>query len=313
MPTEEEDNLEAPYYNDHYTKVNLMYGMHGYHSGDRNLNIPVESMPPTNFFIGNELEMAFKTERARDAFCDKSSNWYVCERDSSIRGNGPLELITIPLHPDDACNPEFWEPLCTALTAGGARSWTNDSTGHHVHISRSFFVDKNAPPAEQYLMFRNAVKKMASLYALFIEDNPSAHFVFGRTRCYSQTKMKGPTVSAIAEITPQLMLSNTSLYYLLEKDATKTERYMEVNTRPSQTVEFRMGKGSINEFRIAAINEFVLLFSKWSRGMSIESPQCTLDNFEEYLRDNANKNGILCNLYFNEPYKDGKMPPQPRG
>ena len=35
----------------------------------------------------------------------------IVENDGSLSGSAPMELITIPLHPEDATNPDFWRPL----------------------------------------------------------------------------------------------------------------------------------------------------------------------------------------------------------
>lgn len=319
MPTTESAN--APYIIAGYTNDTQMRGYHSsYHSqsGNRVFNRPLVTpeRPASRFFMGSEIELAFKSESKRREFCDNPSNWYCCENDGSLSGAAPMELITIPLHPDDATNPDFWRPLCKKLSAMGARSWTNNTTGHHVHVSRSLFCDPEASVTTQYRQVRTAVGKMSTLYALFIEDNPKAHSVFGRTKCYSQVKLKDPTIARIAEIIPNVLTKEPKMYELLTSTvrSANRNRTCEVNLLNRHTVEFRMGKGSICAERIAAINEFVLLFSKWAVGVRVDD-SCSLEAFEKYMRENVRPNSWLCHYYFNEASPDGKKTeaPKPRG
>lgn len=311
----------APYVAEGYTQDAYMYGYHSrYHcnSGNRVFNTPLvtDERPASRVLMGSEIELAFRSESKRTEFCDNKSNWYCCENDGSLTGNAPVELITIPLHPDDATNPDFWRPLLTTLSSMGARSWTNNSTGHHVHVSRALFCNPEATIATQYRQVRTAISKMAALYAMFIEDNESAHRVFGRKTCYNQYKMKDEYISKFAEVIPDLLIKEPRLYQILlssVKNANR-QRTCEINTLNSHTVEFRMGKGSLSPERVAAINEFVLLFCKWSMQVRI-GENCTLESFETYMKENVRDNSWLLHFYFNTPSPDGtrESAPNPRG
>lgn len=311
--------MSAPFINDNYSSDRLKSGYNSYHtnSGDRIFNTPVEieGRKPSRFFMGSEIEMAFKSESKRREFCSNESNWYVCESDGSLVGAAPMELITIPLHPDDATNPEFWRPLCKKLSSMGARSWANSSTGHHVHVSRTLFCDPEASIERQYVQARTGIKKMCALYALFIEDNECAQRVFGRKRCYNQCKMKDTVSTTLSETVPDLMVKEPKLYNLIVKAVTDSShtRTREVNTRNEHTIEFRMGKGSICAERIAAINEFVLLFCLWTMQVKLGAA-CTLRDFEAYMRAHTRPDSWLCHFYFNEPSPNGEKQtaPSPR-
>lgn len=315
----DEDKV-MPYVLDTYTQDSYMYGYHSsYHSNSssRVFNKPLvtEDRPESHFFMGSEIELAFRSSSDRSEFCDHGSNWYCCENDGSLSGAAPMELITIPLHPDDATNPDFWRPLTKVLSAKGARSWTNNSTGHHVHVSRSLFCNPNAALSTQYRQMRTAVGKLTALYALFIEDNPAAHRVFGRKTCYNQVKMKDSTLVKFTEAVPDLLVTNPKAYQILVETVrnANSRRTCEINTLNRNTIEFRMGKGSLCPERIAAINEFVLLFCKWSMQVRLNK-ECTLDSFEKYMNENVRENSWLPHFYFNTPSPDGKRTsaPNPR-
>lgn len=324
MPTvnnPDESSLRAPYVNDKYTKTTCMRGYHsGYHAcaNSRAFSTPVlqEGETEAQFLMGNELELAFSRSAARQEFCDNLSNWYCCESDGSLSGTAPMELITIPLRPEDATDPDFWRPLCKKLSEMGARSWSNNTTGLHVHIGRGIFCKLDASVSAQYRQARAGIGKLSALYALFIEDNPKAHRVFGRKRCYQQIKMKDRTISKFAEVIPDLMVRDPRLYKVLVEAVRESHgrRTCEVNTLPSRTIEFRMGKGSIKAERIAAINEFCLLFCKWTLQVSLKK-NCSLENFEEFMRANVRENSWLTYYYFGERTIDEQpeVAPNPRG
>lgn len=317
IPTEEK---VLPYVVDGYTQDTYMYGYHSsYHSNSRNraFNTPLvtDDRPESRFLMGSEIELAFKSDAKRTEFCANKSNWYCCENDGSLSGNAPMELITIPLHPGDATNPDFWKPLCKKLSSMGARSWTNNSTGHHVHISRSLFCNPSASISEQYRQIRTSISKVVALYALLIEDNPKAHRVFGRTECYQQVKLKEKTIAKLVKAVPNIMTQHPEVYQVFMDTVREanTRRTCEVNTQNKYTIEFRMGKGSICAERIAAINEFVMLFSMWAVSVRIGT-NSTLEDFENYMKEKVRDNSWLLHFYFDLPAPDGsrETAPNPR-
>lgn len=324
MPTTQSIDADAkvsPYVNENYTQDNYMYGYHsGYHSQSYNrvFNHPIssDSRPDSRYLMGSEIELAFRSESARREFCDHKTNWYCCENDGSLSGSAPMELITIPLHPEDATNPDFWRPLLSELSSKGARSWTNNTTGHHVHISRTIFCNPDAALSTQYRQMRTAVGKLTALYAMFIEDNENAHRVFGRKVCYNQVKMKDETIAKFTEAVPDMMISEPKLYQILVSSvkSANQRRTCEINTLNKHTIEFRMGKGSLCPERVAAINEFVLLFCLWTMKVRI-GKDCNLAAFEQFMKDNVRENSWLLHFYFNTPSPDGKREnaPNPRG
>jgi hypothetical protein len=75
-----------------------------------------------------------------------------------------------------------------------------------------------------------------------------------------------------------------------------------------------MGKGSLCPERVAAINEFVLLFCLWTMKVRL-GKDCTLAAFEQFMKENVRENSWLLHFYFNTPSPDGKREsaPNPRG
>lgn len=71
--------------------------------------------------IGVELEIEANSRILRDEIVNRTTNWFTREHDSSL-GSFGIELITIPLLPDDAKSYATWQPLCDYLKSR-AVSW----------------------------------------------------------------------------------------------------------------------------------------------------------------------------------------------
>lgn len=254
-------------------------GYHDYHDHHGEcLNMPIGNDKP--WMIGVELETYFPDEDDRDRWCDDcESNWFFMESDCSLPDGG-CEFITTPLAPDDAKNPDTWYPLIKALREAGVRSYNSSSTGLHVHISKTIFGDN---PQEQ----SDCIGRLLYLYYYVLTDATRAR-VFGRrgSSSYAKDLDKG----SARKTTAASDVLKVALKYKEVRDevskelvsATRMDRYYTINLQNSETVEFRQGKGSVNNRRVAAICEFV--------------EACCL-----YVRDNTDisrytEAGFLCSL-----------------
>lgn len=254
---------------------NVIYtGYHGYHDADRKpLNMPKKDTP---YMIGVELETVFLDgSLARRKWCDAvKSNWFFMEEDCSLPTGG-CEIITTPLPPKDAKNPDTWLPLISSLRANNVRSHHTSETGLHVHISKSIFGNTMNE-------IDNGVARVIYLYYYILNpDIRSA--VFGRSSTgyakdldFSSTPKTNATMHTLKVALKYKEVRDQVAKEL--NDTAKTNRYHSVNPMNAMTLEFRQGKGTVNNVRIAAICEFVeaiCLYCKRNKNIS----EYTTDKF----------------------------------
>ena len=253
---ETDDSIsQDPMINDKYE--NMTYtGQHSYHYHHGcHLNAPMVRF--NGHRIGIELEVEFDNSDDRDEFNSIASNWFYRERDGSL-GNYGVEIITIPLLPQDAKDEEMWRSLCERLRK--ARSWDTGRCGLHVHIGREI-LGKNEDVRQETL------GRMLYLYHEFLKQTRLNVKIFGRERGYHDEN--GQTMeSRAAKVLGNGIFKDTSVkdkvkQSLIEKgDET---RYFDINLQNPATIEFRKGRGSINAKRIAMVIEWCEIICKYSR------------------------------------------------
>lgn len=253
---ETDDSISLdPMINDKYE--NMTYtGQHSYHYHHGcHLNAPIVRF--NGHRIGIELEVEFDNSDDRDEFNSIASNWFYRERDGSL-GNYGVEIITIPLLPQDAKDEEMWRSLCERLRK--ARSWDTGRCGLHVHIGREI-LGKNEDIRQETL------GRMLYLYHEFLKQTRLNVKIFGRERGYHDEN--GQTMeSRAAKVLGNGIFKDASVkdkvkQSLIEKgDET---RYFDINLQNPATIEFRKGRGSINATRIAMVIEWCEIICKYSR------------------------------------------------
>ena len=253
---ETDDSIsQDPMINDKYE--NMTYtGQHSYHYHHGcHLNAPMVRF--NGHRIGIELEVEFDNSEDRDEFNSIASNWFYRERDGSL-GNYGVEIITIPLLPQDAKDEEMWRSLCERLRK--ARSWDTGRCGLHVHIGREI-LGKNEDVRQETL------GRMLYLYHEFLKQTRLNVKIFGRERGYHDEN--GQTMeSRAAKVLGNGIFKDASVkdkvkQSLIEKgDET---RYFDINLQNPATIEFRKGRGSINATRIAMVIEWCEIICKYSR------------------------------------------------
>lgn len=245
-----------PLISDHYTQDSVYVGQESYHSHHgAAMNAPVEDNKL--YRIGVELEIEARGAQELRWIKKIRSNWFYQERDGSLGTYGD-ELITIPLLPKDAKDPEFWRPLVKALS-GRATSWDKPSTGLHVHIGREI-LGNTAEAASATL------GKLLYFYHHLIGEDDQAKAVnekvYGRAHTYNEHD--GKTREGLAvKVLGRDVLKVPAVADKVGKgmiDKASETRYFDINLLNSATVEFRKGKGSISAERITAV-------VAWSEGM----------------------------------------------
>lgn len=272
-----------------YSEDNLYTGQSGYHSHlYSELNTPVKSF--RGHRIGVELEVEFEDEDLRENFNSIPSNWFYRESDGSL-GDWGCEIITIPLLPKDAKSVEFWSSLTEAIE-GVANSWDNGRCGLHVHIGREIL---GKTEDEQ----QSTLGKLLLVYHEFIKDSPFNRKVYGRERGYNDHDGKTTLSSAVKELGVRI-LSDGEVAKKVQKsllDRSEYDRYFDINTTRSATIEFRRGRGSINPHRIAMVVEYSEMLCMYAKQAVWQ--QLSYENFIHYLKANCKKGTSLYDLVMN--------------
>lgn len=259
---------------DKYQKDIVFEGMHSYHAHHgHEVNLPLKRYTHR---IGVELEVEFGSSSKRVTFTDIKTNWFYCERDGSLGSNG-CEIITIPLHPNDAKSPEFWKPLCDTLTSLDAKSWDTSTCGCHVHIGREI-LGKDDDEKSQTL------GKLLYFYHEYLKDALGNCKIYGRTHGYHDTICKTDISTAVKTLGSSV-LKDKEVRERLDKsmkDRSQATRYFDINVMNSATIEFRKGRGSLNPERIAMIvewSELIVSYAKFTHWKNI-----SMETFKTFIK-----------------------------
>lgn len=293
-----------------FTQDDLISGQSSYHCQRPPANEETDSTSRDHFRLGVELEVCFKHYELAETFRETPRNWYEMENDSSLnRGEAQGEIITLPLRTEDACNPEFWRPLCNELVRANAFSWDAGCCGLHVHASkcgllrkvpegidaRGYNKNMDMPQAALAKYFNDcadAKRTAMLLYMYMVEDTEEAKRVFGREDGTLYRKVEDTASGAQAVKTGLAALGSEALR---SQDVTKKAKAAMpashscvVNISNPDTVEFRQGRGSLRPERIAAICLFVTLFMRFCQKFSGQK-RMTISRgmFLDYARKNC--------------------------
>lgn len=252
-------------------------GQHSYHfHHNKTQNRPVH--PQGDYLIGVELEVECNNERHKKLLNSIHSNWFYQERDGSL-GEYGTEIITVPLRPKDAHNPEFWKPM-TDVVSKLATSWDKQTTGLHVHLSRTILGQEGGERTEN-------LGKLLYFWHHIVLDGGAAEKknaeIYGRSKCYNQTSgktEKGAAAHALgASYLRHTGVSKEVGDSMMEKS--RDDRYHDINITNTATIEFRKGKGSIKPERIAMVvawSELMCLYCKATRWAHL-----SFDGFKSYV------------------------------
>lgn len=274
------------YISKNYERRTLYRGIHGYHAHHGcSMNRP-KGYSERKYRIGVELETEFHNLDAARAFKEATSNWFYLERDGSIGGcrSEGIEIITVPLKPDHAKDWNFWFDHLTQHISRDANSWdTNGRCGLHVHIGNERLGA--CPPA-----IEEARAKLIYLHEHHLKDHPMTRSVYGRERSYHESNGQTSEADAASQNKSAFMKNRKTQNEV--KDATirlnRLTRYHAINITNPHTTEFRLGKGSLNPQRIAAVVEWCDLQCGYAR--SINWGQISVEDFIDYLRLTASDN-----------------------
>lgn len=168
------------------------------------------------------------------------------EHDSSL--NNGFEIVT-DAHTVDAWNATAWRDMLEALQAAGYRSHDPGTCGLHVHLSRAWFRDDFA------------IANMVDCYTRFYNDlaRLARRNVAGADRWARRNDSDKNTV--------------------MEKytdNVDSCDRYRAVNLTNSETVEIRLGRGTLNADSFAAWLDIVTTIARNSNSIPIDNEYVTL-------------------------------------
>jgi hypothetical protein len=252
---EDDGNYDINFISDRYTTDVKYTGYHSYHShhGSR---FNTSKRGDSRYKVGIELEVEFNGSDERLDFTEQKSNWFFCESDGSLGSYG-CEIITIPLHPKDAVDIEFWNPLVNSIKHT-AESWSTGRCGLHVHVSRTILGNTEDLQTEN-------LGKLLYLYHHHLKDTRVNTEIYGRSRGYNENDGKTKYGDAVATIGKEILKTKGIKDKLCEEMRYKANstRYFDINVQNSATIEFRKGRGSIKSQRIVSVIEWCTLMCEY--------------------------------------------------
>lgn len=282
-PASREESHDEPlsFISSNYAEHSIYEGKHSYHHS-HNLDLfknTYKGGDTSPYRVGIELEVECNTE---DDYYDVTeefkSNVMLMERDGSL-GDYGIEFISIPLMPSDARSEVFWRPLVSVLKPR-AESWNKSTTGLHVHVGREALGITDEERDETLF------KLVYLYYGCDLKESRRNIKVFGRDKIYDDENPSLALVNAAATLGGEVFKS-PEIKTKVKEDAKALSfsRYVDINITNCATIEFRKGKGSINERRIAGVVDWCLMMVDYARETPLE--EISRDGFIDYSYNNA--------------------------
>lgn len=271
-------------------EINTIYsGIHSYHHHHGMIpNAPKTSK--RSYKIGVELEVEFNRPSLREVWSNTAkSNWFYCERDGSLDDRTGVEIITIPMNPNDIKSRTTWEPLINFLSHK-AKSWDSPRCGLHVHVGRGIL---GSTPEQQ----SETIGKLLYLYHHFVNNTRMNSRIFGREHSYNEKDGKTREGEAVATLGSGVLklkeIKDTLKKGMIDKSS--SDRYFDINLLNTHTIEFRKGRGSINASRIIMVIEYCEMLCKYAKQAKWD--EISKDKFVEYVVENINKESPLYRFF----------------
>ena len=217
----------------------------GYHSRPPMEYFYGQDEQPTQPFKGFGIELEVdegniaRNEMAKDLH-DIVGNHLYYNTDGSLGRNG-FEIISMP-HTEKALYDLDWETVLHKLVNNGFTSHNNGNCGLHMHVSRAFFGDTEQERTDN-------IAKMIMFYELFWED----------IRRFSRR-----TNSQVRDWANRYCGDETPTEARCKDIATNRygARYRAVNLNNSNTIEFRIMRGSLRYQTFMATLDFLITTAK---------------------------------------------------
>lgn len=227
------------------------------------IRTPVSRQPRSGLYMGIEVEVECGDDSPKDIAGDlafsSTDPWYI-KSDGSL-DNG-IEVVSHPIEIERwrTCNDMGW--MRDAINMG-CRSYGTDTCGLHVHISRTQFTKLH-------------LWKILTLLA----------------KNYEWTERIGrrKTISAYAYLDKLEDFIDAS--YIIDKAISNVRgiRYSSVNMSNSETVEFRLFRGTLSKSGLLRNIDWLACLVGYTRSVSI--PALSLDSFHAWIRSSKSERYI---------------------
>ena len=184
--------------------------------------------PYPELFMGIELETESdkRFEMARDLRASRFGHLLTCKRDGSLTDG--CEIVTQPCTPDYHLHSGMWEKVTQTCLDYDATSHDNGDCGLHIHVSKSFFGS------------RDSAYECAYLIDTWLSANRDAFQSFSRRSTHQLAEWA--RFSAV-DYPKDFTHNRKMLFYTSDKGCS---RYLAINTMNSDTIEFRLWRGTLN-------------------------------------------------------------------
>lgn len=225
-------------------------------------------------FLGIELETD-SNESVNDLADKLIANYgyerLVCKEDGSLSYRG-LEIVSQPMTPLYHLNSGLWEGVLAAVREQGGKSHDAGNCGLHIHVSRRFFRD------------HDAVYRLDRLFHRFKNELIN----FSRRTYFGYCHLDDDDLHDIKDVAERKAKWADKKRY--------EGRYVAINDENSNTVEFRLWRGTLNDETFRATVELTAGLAIVANSMSDElADSLTWPMLKLLVRYALDANGIPRN------------------
>lgn len=195
----------------------------------------------------------------------------VCKEDGSLSSDG-LEIVSQPMTPLYHLNSGMWRRISEIVLAHGGKSHDAGNCGLHIHGSRDFFKD------------HDAVYRLDRLFHRFKDELVN----FSRRTDFSYCHLYDDDLHEIEDVEERKATWKEKKVY--------EGRYVAINDSNTDTVEFRLWRGTLNVETIRATIEMTAALAIVANSMSDElADSLTWPMLKLLVRYALDANGIPRN------------------
>ncbi|MBK7105907.1 MAG: amidoligase family protein [Ignavibacteriae bacterium] len=215
------------------------------------------SKEKSKYYIGVELETESKgndRQKCAQEVCDISELFYL-KNDSSI--DDGFEIVTHPFSFEwFKEHKNIFKSLLETLRSNGYRSYNTTTCGIHIHISKKYLSGLDLAKLHLFFCQNEGFIKTIS------QRNPNNLDQWGKIKkdkkaIYDQSKKKGGS-----------------------------ERYTAINLQNQHTIEFRIFRGTLNDYSYFKNIEFIAAICSYVKTTSLQ--QLTSETFYNYVKKDKN-------------------------
>jgi hypothetical protein len=217
--------------------------------------------PQGGFFLGVELEMQAENNlpSKAEAWKNACEDWALLKHDGSVSYG--FEVVTAPASLD--IHKEEWTRLLGDNTlTNGMKSWDTACCGMHVHVSRAPMTPLHLG---KILVFMNSPLTYGPIVKL--AGRNSNHWAEYHTKKVTDGKSTCSVCYKVVKHAGHVWCKACQTYRYGRTGS--NSRYQAVNVCNTDTIEFRIFKGTLKLEHVLANIEFVDAVVRWTKDCSI--------------------------------------------